>query len=105
MCSKLRFVIAVAILSLTGAAQARDAKPIVAVPTCTAVCVHIMELALVGVPDDEKAAVQEAGKEVLKECVPQCEEELDGEARSCFMKAGKMEDGDACDKALLERRK
>ena len=75
------------------------------IPNCETVCKHIMGLALAVVPEDEREAVREAGYEVIKECVPECKKDLDDEAKACFVRATNMSDGDACDKALTERRK
>ena len=40
----------------------------------------------------------------LPQCVAECKEDLDEEARRCFMNIPSFEDGDVCDEALDARR-
>lgn len=105
MSMTVRLALFVAGIALAGTAQAQEVGPPATIPNCAEVCKHIMALALETVPEGEREAARAAGAEVLKECIPGCETDLDSEARTCFMKARSMADGDACDKALTERKR
>jgi hypothetical protein len=109
MARTLHFSLLMIVLGLPATVYGQEVSPHklsnVVVPSCAAVCNHIMDLALSDVPEEERAAARAAANEVMEECIPQCETDLDEESRVCFFKAKNMADGDACDKALSERLK
>ncbi len=109
MAQTLRNTLLILVLGMPVTTHGQEVTPVKlipgTIPSCAAVCSHIMDLALEDVPEAEKAAARSAAAEVMEECVPQCETDLDNDARICFSQATYMADGDACDKALSERLK
>ncbi|MFH1529171.1 MAG: hypothetical protein ABIK09_00385 [Pseudomonadota bacterium] len=73
-------------------------------PDCEAVCLHILEMAVMQIPSQGGQSTPSQIEVYLPQCVVACVADLDEEARRCFMVASTTTEGEACDEALEARR-
>ena len=73
-------------------------------PGCEAVCLHILEMAMMQIPTEDRQSSPGQIETYLPQCIAECDVDLDDEARRCFMSAETLETGEACDEALEARR-
>ena len=82
----------------------RMIQPSLPTPTCEAVCRHILELSVLQIPAETAQSAPGQVQEYLPQCIAECEQDLDDQARRCFIDIPSFEAGSACDEALDGRR-
>ncbi|MFH1532202.1 MAG: hypothetical protein ABIK09_15865 [Pseudomonadota bacterium] len=74
-------------------------------PACDKICEHVMKIMSEGLSDDEKKEMEGEKAEFMKDCIEDCDKQLDDEAKTCVI-AGKTEDDlKKCEKDARKRKK